>query len=69
MNVKEFNLISGVNKTRFIVQHESCDCKCGTHENVSNSNQKWNPDKCRCERKEFDDWGSCKKDYMWNPRT
>ena len=29
MNVKVFNLISGVNKVRFIVQHELCMCKCG----------------------------------------
>ena len=34
MNVKVINLISGVNKTRFIVQHESCACECGLNKNV-----------------------------------
>ena len=29
MNVKVFNLMSGVNETRFIVKYESCDFKCG----------------------------------------
>ena len=28
MNVKVFNLMSGVNETRFLVQHELCECKC-----------------------------------------
>ena len=27
MNVKAFNLISGVNETRFLVQHESWACE------------------------------------------
>ena len=27
MNVKVVNLISGVNETRFLVQHQSCYCK------------------------------------------
>ena len=26
MNAKIFNLMSGVNETRFVVQHESCEC-------------------------------------------
>ena len=29
MNVKVFNLISGLNETRTIDQQESCECKCG----------------------------------------
>ena len=27
MNLKLFNVISEVNKTRLLVQHESCECK------------------------------------------
>ena len=27
MNVKVFNSMSGVNETRFLVQHEACECK------------------------------------------
>ena len=52
--------MSRVNKTRFLVQHESCDTegKCM---------QKWNNDKCQCESEELDNWSSCKDDYTWNP--
>ena len=28
VNVNVFNLVSGVNETRFLVQHESSECKC-----------------------------------------
>ena len=35
MNVKVFNLMSGVNETIFLVQRESC--KCRLNENVYNS--------------------------------
>ena len=59
--------MSRVNETRFLVQHESCKCKCRLNEYLCNSKQKWNHDKCRCECKEVDNWGSCKKEYMWNP--
>ena len=38
--VKAFNLISGVNETRFIVQHESCECKCGLNKSACNAKQK-----------------------------
>ena len=62
MNVKEFNLMLGAKKTRFLVQHEPPDCKCGSTKSVCSSKQEWNRDECRCKRKEIDDWRS----YMWN---
>ena len=40
MNVEVYNLMSGVNETRFLVQHESCDCKCVLNKSVCNSKQK-----------------------------
>ena len=64
MNV--FNLVSGVNETRFIVQHESCECKYGLNETVCNSKQKWNCDECQCKFKELDDWSFSEKNYMQN---
>ena len=64
MNAKLFHLMSWLNKTRFFVQHQSCECKCRLNEILCNSKQKWIHDKCRCECKELDDWGSCKNDYM-----
>ena len=55
MNEKVFDLMSGVNKTRFSVQHESCECRCRLNEVVCNSKQKLNHNEYRCECKELDD--------------
>ena len=67
MNLEAFNLMLGVNETRFIVQHESCECKCGLNESVSNSKQKCNHNECRWECKELDDSSSCKDDLCVMP--
>ena len=32
--------MTGVNKTKVLVQHESCQCKYGFNKNVCNSKQK-----------------------------
>ena len=45
IDVNEFDFMSGINETRLLVQHESCEYKCGLNESVCNSNQKWNHDK------------------------
>ena len=42
MNIKVINLMSGVNETRFLVQHKSWECKCGLNESVCSSKKKWN---------------------------
>ena len=47
MNRKIFSLISGVNETRFLVQHGSCECKRELN-SVYNLNQKWNHNEYRC---------------------
>ena len=36
MNVKVFHLMSRGNETRFLVQHESCECKCRLNESAYN---------------------------------
>ena len=69
INAKVFNSVSRVNEIRFLVQHESCGCKCRLNEIVRNVKQKQKRDECRCECKELDDCSSCEKDYMWNPST
>ena len=61
MNVKVFNLMSGAKETRFLLQHKSCECKCGWM-TVYVIQQKWILDKCRSECKKLDDWSSCKDD-------
>ena len=36
-----FNLMSEINKTTFLVQHKSSDCKWGLNESVCKSKKKW----------------------------
>ena len=54
--------MSTVNETRYLVQHESCESKCGLSQSVCNSKQKQNHDEYECECKELDGWGSCNYD-------
>ena len=64
MEVKIFNLLSGVNETRFLVQHESCTL----NESVCNSKPKiesWWMLGSEC--KELNDSRFCNDHYMWNP--
>ena len=57
MNSKIFNLMSGVDKTRFLVQNESCGCRSRLNGSACNSKQKYNHYQCLCECKELDDFG------------
>lgn len=47
--------MSRVNGTKFLVQHESCECKCRLNENVCNSKQIWSHNELRCQCKELDE--------------
>ena len=49
MNVKIFYLKSVVNETRFTVQYNFRECKCGLNKSVYNSKKKLNSDECQCE--------------------
>ena len=69
MHVNIFNLKSGVNDTKFLVRHQSCECKYRLNKSIGNSKQKWNHDECRYECKELDDSDTCKNDYIRNPNT
>ena len=51
LNVKAFNLMSKTNETRHIKWHETCKCICRLDRIISNSKQRRNEDKCRCECK------------------
>ena len=44
-----------INETRFLVQHESFECKCGLNESVCDSKEKRNHNECRCDCKELYD--------------
>ena len=51
ISVKVFNLMSRTNETRLTEWYETCKCKCRLDASVCNSKQRWNEEKCRCERK------------------
>ena len=61
LNVKLFNLVLRINKTRCTEWHETFKCKCRFSSSVCNNKLRWNDDKFRCECKEFIDKGVCDK--------
>ena len=61
--------MSGVNENKYLVQHELCRYKFRLNGNICHSKQKKNHDESRFECKKWDDWGSCKDDFMLNPST
>ena len=66
-NVKVFNLISRINKTRHIKWHKTCKCRGRLDASACNNKPRWNEDKYRCECKELIDKGMCDKGLIWNP--
>ena len=69
INIKIFNLMSGINETRHVSWHETCTCKCRLDASVFNNKQHWNYDKCRCECKELIDKSRYENGFIWNPST
>ena len=59
-------MITGINESKTLTKHISCECKCNFDGKKYNSNQWWNNDKCRYECKKHH---ICEKDYIWNPAT
>ena len=59
-------MITGINESKLLIKHISCECKCKFDGKNMNSNQKWNNDKCWCECKKHH---ICEKDYIWNPSS
>ena len=70
MNIKVFNLLTGINETRKMIWHKTCKCVCRLTSAICNDRQEWNENKCRCECKEnLVSKLVCDKGYMWNPST
>ena len=44
-------MITGIDESKTLTKHISCKYKCKFDGRKCNSNQKWNNDKCPCERK------------------
>ena len=59
-----FNLITGINESKTLTKHISCECKCKIDGRKCNSDQWWNNDKCRFEGIKRHE---CEKNYIWNP--
>ena len=59
--------MSSTDETSYIGWHKTCSCKCRFDANVCNNKQRWNKDKCRCERKGLIDKGIWDKGFIWNP--
>ena len=63
LNLSVFNMITGINESKTLTKHISCEFKCKFDGTKCNSNQRWNNDKCRCECKKHP---ICERDYVWN---
>ena len=66
LNLSMFNMITGMNESKTLTKHISCECKSRFDGRKCNSNQWWNNSKCRCECKKRH---VCEKDYVSNPAT
>ena len=64
LNLIVFNIIKGINESKTLTKHISCECECQLDGKKINTNQWWNNDKCQCECKKR---RVCEKDYIWNP--
>ena len=66
LNLHVFNMITGINESKTLTKHISCECKYKLDVAKCNSNQWWNSNKCWCKCKKH---YICEKDYVWNPST
>ena len=51
LNLTVFIMITGLNESKTLTKHTSCECKCKFDGTKCNSNQWWNNNKCRCDFK------------------
>ena len=63
LNLSVFNMITGINVSKILTKHVSCECKSRFDGKKCNSNHWWNNNKCWCECKKIN---VCEKDYVWN---
>ena len=66
LNLRMFNVITGINELKRLTKDISCKCKCKFDSRKCNSDQKWNNDKCRCECKRHNIFG---EDHILNAAT
>ena len=61
LNLCVFKMITGINESKTLIKHISCKCKCKFDGRKCNSNEKWNKNKFRCERKNLKEHHVCGK--------
>ena len=59
LNLTVFSIMKGINESKKLTKHISCESKCRFDRRKSNLNQLWNNGKCHV----------YEKDYTWNPAT
>ena len=52
LNLSVFNMIAGINESKTVTKHISCECKCRFDGRKCNSHQWWNNDiyLCKCKK-------------------
>ena len=60
MSLIVFNMVTGINESKTLIKHISCECKCKFGGRKYNSNQNWNNIKWRCEFKNIKEHHVCK---------
>ena len=69
LNLSFFDMIMGINGSKILTKHISCELKCKFDGKKFNSNQKWNNDKHLCECKNLKEHNAYEKDFIWNSNT
>ena len=69
LNLSVFDIITGINESKTLTKHISCELKCRFGGRKCKSNQIFDNDKSLCECKNPEEYLVCKKDYFWNPAT
>ena len=66
LNLSVSNTITGMNESKTLTKHISCECKCKFHGTKCDPNQWWNNDKCQfeCKKRHL-----CEADYVRNLST
>ena len=62
-------MIKGINESKTLARHISCECICKFDGRKCNSRQKWSNDRYKHECKKPKTHLACEKDYIWNPST
>ena len=62
-------MITGIDESKTLRKHISCEWKCRFYGRKYNSYQNWNNNKCWCECKNKKEHCVCEKDYIWNSVT